>query len=682
MNDKSLIKSFENASGVVIYKAGGAQYECAFTHAQGTDSGPLKLKITGSGTENSLLWKLEVTPSAEIEIVDVHIDIPYSYSQQQKIFINGYQSWTESREYDINEKEKGPKWVNELVDKKFHVKPYGDYHFNSYSNKRGELHAYTFSYIRDSVKHIGLVASLNERNGYTIIRHFTEKNLLRIEKDCSGLILKDPYEALNFALYTGDEDEVFDRYFSDLNVPAPKVKKTTGWTSWYHYYENITHDIIMQNAEAFASRKIPIDVFQIDDGYQQAVGDWLITNQKFPQGMKPLVDKIKAGGYKAGLWLAPFVCETKSDVYNNHPDWLLKDGKGKNICTGGNWSIQWALDIENPEVKSYLKEVFDKVFNEWGFDMVKLDFLYGACMSPPLNKTRGQVMYEAMRFLREIIGDKMILGCGLPLGSSFGLIEYCRIGCDLDLYWERKTYRFGLLRELLSSKSAMLNAISRRFLDKRAFLNDPDVFLLRHNNIHMSEEEKNTVFYVNHTFGGLVFTSDNLGEYTEDEYSKYLSAFPFLEKNIHKTVKEDDFYTTHFAIDGLNYLLLVNMGNKHISYRLPEGEFFRMQENHPVWHTGCAEIKIDGHSTICLLEINNSEYAIAGSSIHMFPGSEVTAFTFDKDELHIRVHDKLLKGGCIWIKIPHHFSKAKINGIEHNAFQQNTINMVRTEIKK
>ena len=682
MNEKSLLKSFVNASGVVVYKSGDTRHECSFTYEKANKKGPLELKIIKSGNENSILWKLEIYSPEEVEIIDIHLDIPFEYVPEQKIFINGYQSWTESREYDISEIEKGPKWYNELVDKKYHIKPYGDYHYNSYSNKCGELHAYTFSYIRNSKKNIELAASLNDKNGYTIIRHFTGKKLLRIEKDCSGLVFKGNYDALNLGIYIGNEDTVFDHYFSDMNVPAPAVKKTTGWTSWYHYYENITHDIIMDNAEAFISRKIPIDVFQIDDGYQQAVGDWLITNHKFPQGMKPLVDKIKTGGYKAGLWLAPFVCETKSDVYKNHQDWLLKDANGKNICTGGNWSIQWALDFENPEVKAYLKKVFDKVFTEWGFDMVKLDFLYGVCMFPPKNKTRGQVMYESMQFLRDIIGDKLILGCGLPLGPSFGLVEYCRIGCDLDLYWERKTYRFGLLRELLSSKSAMYNAISRRFLDKRAFLNDPDVFLLRHNNIHMTIEEKNTIFYVNHTFGGLVFTSDNLNEYTEEEYNKYLSSFPFLEKVIYKTLKEDDFYTTHFTIEGLNYLLLVNLGNTRISYKLPDGEFFRMQNNHPVWLRNSAKIDVYGHTSVCLLQIEDSEYAIAGSSIHMFPGSEVCAFSVNNNEIEINVHAKLLKGGFIYIKIPHHFDTAKVNGVEYSAFRQNTINMVRIEIKK
>lgn len=60
-----------------------------------------------------------------------------------------------------------------------------------------------------------------------------------------------------------------------------------------------------------------------------------------------------------------------------HPDWLLKVN-GAPWCCGCNWSSFYALDIDNPAVLDYLRRVFDRVLNGWGFDLVKLDFLYGA----------------------------------------------------------------------------------------------------------------------------------------------------------------------------------------------------------------------------------------------------------------------------------------------------------------
>lgn len=99
-----------------------------------------------------------------------------------------------------------------------------------------------------------------------------------------------------------------------------------------------------------------------------------------------MVEEIHAAGFQAGLWLAPFVCEKDSALFLQHPDWLLK-ADSKPWCCGSNWSGFYALDIDNPAVLEYLRRVFDRVLNDWGFDLVKLDFLYGA--APLATPTRA-----------------------------------------------------------------------------------------------------------------------------------------------------------------------------------------------------------------------------------------------------------------------------------------------------
>ena len=80
-----------------------------------------------------------------------------------------------------------------------------------------------------------------------------------------------------------------------------------------------------------------------------------------------------------------------------------------------------ALEKKFQEVKEYIRALFKRVFEEWGFDMVKLDFLYSAAIYPRNGKSRGQLMCEAMDFLRECCGEKLFLGCGVPLAPAFGL---------------------------------------------------------------------------------------------------------------------------------------------------------------------------------------------------------------------------------------------------------------------
>ena len=98
----------------------------------------------------------------------------------------------------------------------------------------------------------------------------------------------------------------------------------------------------------------------------------------------------------------------------------MKNKNGKIPFASHNWGGFYALDIYNKEVRQYLKEVFDTVLNVWGYDMVKLDFLYACCIIPFNGKSRGEIMCDAMDLIRELCGDKLILGCGVPLAPAFG----------------------------------------------------------------------------------------------------------------------------------------------------------------------------------------------------------------------------------------------------------------------
>ena len=198
----------------------------------------------------------------------------------------------------------------------------------------------------------------------------------------------------------GSEVEVFDGWFQAMGIRPRTEKKLAGYSSWYNRYQNITEDTIREDMTGCRSLLCPGDLFQIDDGWEPKVGDWLETDtQKFHHGLKGMVEEIHASGFQAGLWLAPFVCEKDSALFRQHPDWLLKVDS-KPWCCGSNWSSFYALDIDNPAVLDYLRRVFDRVLNDWGFDLVKLDFLYGAAPFGNARESRAARMYRAMELLR------------------------------------------------------------------------------------------------------------------------------------------------------------------------------------------------------------------------------------------------------------------------------------------
>ena len=120
------------------------------------------------------------------------------------------------------------------------------------------------------------------------------------------------------------------------------------------------------------------------------------------------------------------------------------------------------------------------VTREWGFRLLKLDFLFAACMVPHDGLNRGQLMADALGLLRESVPEGVAFDlCGVPLASALGRTEYCRIGCDVGLDWDDVPYMRLLHRERVSTKRSLANTRGRAHLDGRAFRNDPDVFFLR-----------------------------------------------------------------------------------------------------------------------------------------------------------------------------------------------------------
>lgn len=470
--------------------------------------------------EGSERLTLKLFPKKEMEITSFAVSFFYRYKKSEKIFVNGYQSWTDSREYYTDEM---MTVVNRLVRKKIMNSPSSrgsDMHFVPAETKKGTFHGYSYSYIRDG-ETINLIGSVSERSGYTIIFFDTNTDSVTVKKDLDGVSFNEPVVVMDLAWIADEYDEAFDRYFEYMQLKPVDKKLHSGYTTWYNYYGNVTEKIVKRDLQSLLKLPDKVDIFQIDDGYQSAIGDWLIINDKFPSGMKFCADEIHKNKMKAGLWLAPFAAVPHSKVFKEHPDWFVKDDDGSALCVGHNWGGFYALDIYNEEAREYIRHFFDVVLNEWGYDMVKLDFLYACCTKPIHNKTRGQIMCDGMDLLRECVGDKLILGCGVPLAPAFGKVDFCRIGADMGLDWRRNPFT---TREDVSTPNAIYNTVFRRHLDGRAFLNDPDVFLLRDNNMFMSYEKRKLIAKINHIFGNLLFTSDNVDRYDADKIKAFSKA--------------------------------------------------------------------------------------------------------------------------------------------------------------
>ena len=474
---------------------------------------------------NRYIYKIKAL--TELTLLSVKETIPYEIHKDDLFFLNGYQSWTTTLEAKINFREKGVHKFKILKD--ITLRPYGDYAF--YAAKKDRLHSYDFFYVKGENEIF--VLNNNFQNAFLITEMNKKLNRINFSSDVEKKHMNkdDEFVVFDFERYSSYEEglKVFNEKYPERSIP-----KIFGYTSWYNYYQNINEEIILRDLEALDSR---FDLFQIDDGYQTFVGDWMdIDKTKFPNGLKPIVDKIHEKGLKAGLWLAPFVAERNSRLLKIHPEWIKKDEKGQMVKVGVNWSGQFALDLDNPEVQKYLKECF-KFYVDMGFDLFKLDFLYSTAYVHD-GVTHAEASHKTYKFLKDITKGKLILGCGATLSNIYQNFDYVRVGPDVSLIFDDHPFMRLLHRERPSTKNTILNTIYRHFMNDRLFANDPDVFLLRDYNIKMNKEQKRSLITMNALFGSLLMTSDDIATY--DEEKKEL-----LEKALHlfKNAKDVGFET-------------------------------------------------------------------------------------------------------------------------------------------
>lgn len=520
-------------------------------------------------SENDGHIKGTVTALTDFTFCSISLKNELPFGFDDLFYANGYQAWTTSREFCKTDTLQGimplsriSKFTEDLTGIS------GDYKFASYGTA-GVFHSYTYCYFRKrGQRGITLFGSKSERKGFTVFEADMNENTFKIYKDIEGLSLKagETYEVFDIIELSGDFDEVMDSYFFDfVGCKKPKVRHLAGYTSWYNYFQNINEQIILRDLNGMDRASDEVNIFQVDDGYESAVGDWLrVDSEKFPNGMKYIADKIHEKGYKAGIWLAPFNAQRDSAILGAHLDWVIRDNKtGKPLLGCAGWGGAYTFDIYNEEFRKYLKIVFDTYLNEWGYDMVKLDFLYSQCMQPRNNKTRGEIMCDAVDLLRSLCGDKLILGCGVPLGACMGIFDACRIGCDANKDFAGPFYnKLGVNCEIPSCQNAINNAIFRSHLDGRAFTNDPDVFFLRDTNIKFNTEQKLLLGKINAVCGNVLFVSDNAGDYDEKTVG-YLKEF-FKDKDYKIKMAEyvsRDVILLEFSEDGKDKQLKFNIKN-------------------------------------------------------------------------------------------------------------------------
>ena len=294
----------------------------------------------------------------------------------------------------------------------------------------------------------------------------------------------------------------------------------TGWCSWYCFGENVTARQLEANLEVIPKKAKGLRYFQIDDGYQAAMGDWLTVREGFGGNLTDICRRCKAAGLEPAIWVAPFIAEENSRVFREHPDWFVQDEQGKPLrsdrVTYGGWrrGPWYVLDGTHPAVGKHLENLFRVLNLEWGCTYFKLDANYWGAMHGGRhhdpNATRVEAYRRGMEAILRGAGNGFILGCNHPMWPSLGLLHGARCSMDVggDFNHVRKTTR---------------EAFARNWEHGRFWLNDPDVLMLRGD--HSLEYLRMQAAIVYAT-GGLILSGDDLAALPDDRLAILRKLLP------------------------------------------------------------------------------------------------------------------------------------------------------------
>jgi alpha-galactosidase len=357
-------------------------------------------------------------------------------------------------------------------------------------------------------------------------RFFLRPKSIEVVLDTEGLALGpgESWEMEEFLYAAGaSRPALLTKLASRIAEHHPPLKfknPPAGWCSWYCFGPRVTSKNVMDNLAVIAKDAPQLKYVQIDDGYQPAMGDWLETGTAFGGDVQSVLQAIRKQGFEPAIWVAPFIAEAGSHVFQQHPDWFMKGDDGKPLSADkvtfrgwrrGPW---YALDGTHPEVQKHLESVFRTMREKWGVTYFKLDAnfwgaMHGGRLHDP-KATRVEAYRRGMQAVLRGAGDSFILGCNHPIWPSFGLIHGSRSSGDVRRQWA--TFE----------KIARQN-LSRNWQNAALWWNDPDAITLSG---ELPAEEYRFHATMGVASGGMILSGDDLSTLPADRLAMLKKMLP------------------------------------------------------------------------------------------------------------------------------------------------------------
>ena len=195
------------------------------------------------------------------------------------------------------------------------------------------------------------------------------------------------------------------RRYGVLDGTQPRLTLLNNWESTFFNFNEQKLDTIIGDAA-----KLGVDLFLLDDGWfsnkyprnsdQVGLGDWQASKLKLPHGIGHLVQTASKEGVKFGIWVEPEMVNPKSELYEQHSDWVLKlPNRPEDYYRG-----QLVLDMTNPKVQDFVFKTIDEQFSQ-GVAYIKWDCnrMITNAYSPYLKKNQTNLYVDYVHGLYKVL---------------------------------------------------------------------------------------------------------------------------------------------------------------------------------------------------------------------------------------------------------------------------------------
>ena len=281
---------------------------------------------------------------------------------------------------------------------------------------------------------LNVIAGINEENSHYILEP------------------KETFKTPEFAMtYStsgkGGISRTFHRWARQYKLNRGDIERDILLNSWEGVYFKVNQKGMDEMMESFSA--LGGELFVMDDGWfgnkysrdrgNSSLGDWTVNKKKLPLGIEGLIASAQKHKIKFGIWIEPEMSNTKSELFEKHPDWILKC-KHRPLSTGRG-ETQVVLDMTNPEVQDFVFNVIDNLmtsypninYMKWDANSSMLD--YGSSYLPKEKQSHLYIEYhrglnKVLERIRAKYPQLVLQACAGGGGRiNYGMLPY------FDEFW-------------------------------------------------------------------------------------------------------------------------------------------------------------------------------------------------------------------------------------------------------